>query len=380
VLAAAAWSAAAQVTFDSGTVLDYSDGLLTLAVGTVGAWMLAAVLDRRERQRLRLLFAANSPEVVEHVLREPLGRDGVLTASTVIAGYRIEEEVGHGGMGVVYRASQLRLERPVALKLIRSEYAQSPRYRARFERESRLAAAVAHPHVIPVLDAGEDAGLLYIAMQFIDGINLFQMVDGVGVLEPADAARLLEQIGGALDAAHGQRLVHRDVKPANIVVRVDDPRHAFLTDFGLAGQLDVTSSHVDGPAGTIDYLSPEQIEGRTVDHRADVYALAAVLYFCLTGTAPFPREAAGATLWAHLNSARPAASALRPELPASIDRVIGRGMAITPADRHASAGALAVDACVALGLPVSPTGSLDRANNRRRSPGVSEDRPTHLSE
>ena len=379
-VAAAGWSLVAQIAFDNGAVLDYADGLLTIALATAAVWVLAEALDRRERRRLRMLFAASSPDVVNQVLHAPNGHARILTARSVIAGYRIEEEIGRGGMGVVYRASQLHLERPVALKLIRPEFAESSVYRARFERESRLAAAVSHPNVIPVIDAGEDAGLLYLAMQFIEGINLASVLKGTGLLDPHDAAILLHQIGGALDAAHDQMLVHRDVKPANIVLRADDLGHALLTDFGLAKNVAAGGqvTQLEGWAGTIDYLAPEQLEGRHVDHRADIYALAAVLYHCLTGSVPFPREETFAKIAAHLNASRPSATQLRPELPARVDLVIARGMAISPSDRHPSAGALAADAGAVLGVPARRA-ALEPMDPAQATP-ISEDAATAVSD
>lgn len=352
-IAAIGWSAAAQIAFDDGAVLDYADGLLAIAIATAAVWVLAEVLNRRERRRLRRLFAASSPEVVAQVLHAPNDGAGILTARSVIAGYRIEQEIGRGGMGVVYRASQLHLERPVALKLIRPELAESATYRARFERESRAAAAVSHPNVIPVVDAGEDAGLLYLAMQFIDGIDLASVLKGSGCLDSRDAALLVHQIAGALDAAHAQRLVHRDVKPANIVLRADDLSQALLTDFGLAKNVAATDqlTQLEGWAGTIDYLAPEQFGAGRVDHRTDIYALTAVLYHCLTGSVPFPREETLAKIAAHTNAPRPSATEIQPELPAEIDLVIVRGMAISPSDRYPSAGALAADAGAVLGVP-----------------------------
>lgn len=352
-IAAIGWSAAAQIAFDDGAVLDYADGLLAIALATAAVWVLAEALDRRERRRLRRLFAASSPEVVAQVLQAPNDGAGVLTARSVIAGYRIEQEIGRGGMGVVYRASQLHLERPVALKLIRPEFAESATYRARFERESRAAAAVSHPNVIPVIDAGEDAGLLYLAMQFIDGIDLASVLKGSGCLDSRDAALLVHQIAGALDAAHARHLVHRDVKPANIVLRADDLSQALLTDFGLAKNVAATDqlTQLEGWAGTIDYLAPEQFGAGRVGHRTDIYALTAVLYHCLTGSVPFPREETLAKIAAHTNAPRPSATEIRPELPAEIDLVIACGMAISPSDRYPSAGALAANAGAVLGVP-----------------------------
>lgn len=377
---AVGWSLAAQIAFDEGAVLDYVDGLLTIALATAAAWVLAEVLDRRERRRLRMLFAASSPEVVAQVLHAPNAHAGILTARSVIAGYRIEQEIGRGGMGVVYRASQLHLERPVALKLIRPEFAQSPLYRARFERESRLAAAVSHPNVIPVIDAGEDAGLLYLAMQFIDGIDLASVLKGTGLLDPRDAALLLHQIAGALDAAHSQGLVHRDIKPANIVLRSEDLNHALLTDFGLAKNVAAGDqvTQLEGWAGTIDYLSPEQLEGRQVDHRADIYALAAVLYHCLTGNVPFPHEETFAKIAAHLNAPRPLATRVRPTLPIEIDLVIANGMAISPSHRYQSAGALAADAGEILGVPARHAALFEPADPTARVAPISEDAATEI--
>lgn len=378
---AAAWSLATQLAFDSGAVLDYADGLLTVALATAAVWVLAEALNRHERRRLRMLFAASAPEVVAQVLHTPDGHARVLTARSVIAGYRIEQEIGRGGMGVVYRASQLHLERPVALKLIRPEYAQSSLYRARFQRESRLAAAVSHPNVIPVIDAGDDAGLLYLAMQFIAGINLASILKGNGVLDASDAALLVHQIGGALDAAHEQGLVHRDVKPANIVLRADDVSHALLTDFGLAKNVATGDelSQLEGWAGTIDYLAPEQLEGHQVDRRADIYALTAVLYHCLTGSVPFPREETFAKIAAHINAPRPSVTRIRPGLPSAIDPVIARGMAISPSERYPSAGALAADAGEVLGVPARHT-KLESAVPTARVTSISQDTPTQVPE
>ncbi len=353
---AASWSVAALVAFEHGAVLDYADGMLTIALASGAVFLLAQALARRERRRLRLLFAASSPEIVERVLQSSGDRPRSLTARTVIAGYRIEEEIGRGGMGVVYRASQLHLERAVALKLIRPDFAESPLYRARFERESRLAARVSHPNIVTVLDAGDDDGLLFLAMQYVDGTNLASVLKGAGSLEPRDAASLIEQVAGALDASHRQMLVHRDVKPANILLRADDPRHALLTDFGLARSITGTdqATQLEGWAGTLDYLAPEQLEGREVDRRADVYALAAVLFHCLTGSVPFPRDETFSKIAAHLNAARPTVTAIVPRLPQTIDTVIARGMAISRADRYPTAGALADAANAILRTPSGP--------------------------
>jgi CHASE2 domain-containing sensor protein len=381
VLSALGWSVASQLAFNGGTVLDYTDGLLSIAIATAAAWAILSLAHRRERRQLRRLFAASTPEVVERVLARGTVIHGGGAAEEIIAGFRIEQEIGRGGMGVVYRAVQLHLDRPVALKLIRQELADSAAYRARFVRESRLAAAVTHPHVIPVLDAGEDSELLYLAMQFIDGVDLSGMLEGEYLPDPGDAARLLAQVAGALDAAHERGLVHRDVKPANILLGADDLRHAFLGDFGvareLAGVSQVTSG--EGWVGTPDYLAPEQIEGRHVDHRVDIYALAGVLYHCLTGSVPFPREDPLGTMWAHFNAPRPSASAVRPELPESIDRVIARGMAVAPPERFQTAGAFAAAALEALGVAPLRVMSV-RRHRAHVAPVVEENASTRVSE
>lgn len=351
--ALAGWSLATQLAFNSGVVLDYSDPLASLLLATAGTVTLGMRADARERTRLRMLFAGGTGAVVEQVLR-PSGRPP-LEPTAIIAGYRIEERVGRGGMGVVYRATQLALERAVAIKLIATDHAQDPVFRERFKKESRIAASIEHPSVLPVYEAGEDDGLLFIAMRLIDGIDLAQLLRGDGALEPIRAVRLIEQIADALDSAHARGLVHRDVKPANILLTLDEPERAYLTDFGVAKRIGagagVTSA--DQWLGTLDYVAPEQIRGAPVDGRADVYALAGVLHQCLTGQVPFPRDDDAAKLWAHVNAQPPVPSQLRTILPGEIDIVIARGMTKDPAERYPSAGRLAHEAARALGLPPS---------------------------
>ena len=260
--------------------------------------------DSCERRRLRSLFAADATAVVEEVLRSSGPRS--LEPTAIIAGYRIEQAIGRGGMGVVYRAAQLALERPVAIKLIATERAQDPVFRARFERESRLAASIEHPNVIPVYEAGEDDGLLFIAMRLVEGTDLAQLLERVGVLEPLRTVRLIGQLAGALDAAHAHGLVHRDVKPANVLLTRDE--HLYLTDFGVAKHIGAGEGVTQAGqwVGTLDYLAPEQIRGDAVGASADIYALAGVLHDCLTGQVPYPRENDAAKLWAHVNAAPPA--------------------------------------------------------------------------
>lgn len=263
-----------------------------------------------------------------------------LTPGTVVAGYRIEALVGRGGMGVVYRALQRGLERPVALKVIAPELVDDPAVRGRFLAEAQAAASVDHPNVIPVHDAGEADGVAYLAMRYVDGSDLRSLVKLAGPLSPVAAAEIVAQAAGALDALHRAGLVHRDVKPANLLVDVD--RHVYLTDFGLAKAV-LTRS---GPTrtghwvGTLDYVAPEQIRGGRVDARADVYALGGVLHYALTGHVPFEREGDEAKLWAQLSAPPPRPSDHGPDLPAELDAAVARAMAKAPEDRYPSAGDL----------------------------------------
>jgi CHASE2 domain-containing sensor protein len=350
------WTAATQLAFDSGAVLDYSDPLAALLVGTGGTVLIGMWADSGERRRLRLLFAAGESGVVERVLHAPGERP--LEPTAIIAGYRIQEAIAHGGMGVVYRATQLDLDRPVALKLIAAERAQDPVFRTRFKLESRLAASIEHVNVIPVYEAGEDDGLLFIAMRLVEGTDLAQLLDEVGALEPTRAARLVGQLASALDAAHQHGLVHRDVKPANALLTLDEPEHLYLTDFGVAKHIGGAGMTTEAQwVGTIDYLAPEQIRGEAVGPSADIYALAGVLHSCLTGQIPFPRDNDAAKLWAHINAPPPIPSRLRPSLPTALDDVIARGMAKDPAERYAAAGQLAQACALALGIPTPAVAS-----------------------
>lgn len=344
------WSLASQLAFDSGAVLDYSDPLAALLLGTIGTAMLGMWADSRERRHLRELFAAGGDRIVEQVLHRPGERR--LAPTAIIAGYRIEELVGRGGMGVVYRATQLALGREVAIKLIATERADDPLFRERFSAESRIAAAIEHANVIPVYEAGEDDGLLFIAMRLVEGLDLGRLLARTGPLAPERAAHVTIQVAGALDAAHARGLVHRDVKPANILITADRPEHAYLTDFGLAKHAGALTrvTRADQWVGTLDYLAPEQIRGQQVNARADVYALTGVLYHCLTGKTPFPRDSAAAAMWAHVSAPPPSPAGVRPELPLELDPVIARGMAKDPSERYASASDLAQAAALALGL------------------------------
>src|SRR5687767_6306998 len=216
----------------------------------------------------------------------------------MFAGYRVESVVGRGGMGVVYRATGLSLERPVALKLIAPELAGNERFRARFPREPRLAASLDHPNVIPIYEAGEHDGQLYLAMRFVEGSDLRTVLEREGKLSPERTLAILAQVAGALDAAHRRALVHRDVKPANVLL--DEDGHAYLTDFGSTKHLGGASTDTGQMVGTLDYLAPEQIRGEPVDGRTDCYALGCVLYECLAGKPPFRRDTEAETMWAHM--------------------------------------------------------------------------------
>jgi hypothetical protein len=260
-----------------------------------------------------------------------------------LAGYRIEAVAGRGGMGVVYRAWHLGLERPVALKVISPGLASQDEFRARFRRESRLAAALDHPHVLPIYEAGESDGVLFIAMRWVDGIDLGRVLEEDGALPLGRAVRLVAQLAGALDSAHSRGLVHRDVKPANVLGADSD--HAYLADFGLAKRDDTAGLTETGRwLGTADYAAPEQIEGGEVGPAADVYALGCVLFAALTGNPPFPRGSAVAVAYAQVHDPPPAAG-----VSPAVDAVVARALAKRPTDRFASAGELSAAATAALG-------------------------------
>jgi serine/threonine protein kinase len=270
-------------------------------------------------------------------------------------GYTIESLLGRGGMGAVYLATHARLGRKVALKVIASELAHQEDFRARFLRESQLAASLDHPNVIPIYDADEVDGLLYLAMRYVRGPSLQKVIRERGSLPPAETLRIAEQIGGALDAAHRAGLVHRDVKPANILV-AEPGDHAYLCDFGLAKLTSSKGTTQTGSfLGTVDYCAPEQIQGRSLDGRADVYSLGCVLFHCLTGEAPFTGEADFAVLQAHLLEPPPILSGVRSDLPRALDGVIVTAMAKEPGGRYATAGALASDFRKAIGGALQPT-------------------------
>jgi hypothetical protein len=271
----------------------------------------------------------------------------------VFAGHRIEGVAGRGGMGVVYRALQIDLERPVALKVIAPHLAEDDAFRERFVAESRTAAAIDHPHVLPIYYAGESDGTLYIAMRFVDGEDLRHLIRAAGSVEPGRSARIVDQVGSALDAAHARGLIHRDIKPANVLLGAGE--HAYLTDFGLTKRLGASTglSRSGQWVGTLGYVAPEQIRGERIDARADVYALGCVLFHALTGQAPYLRESEEATLWSHLHDPPPPASMLADGVPEAFDAVIERALAKDPDARFQSAGDLGRAAlAAAAGEPV----------------------------
>jgi serine/threonine protein kinase len=289
-------------------------------------------------------------------------------AGTEVAGFRIVEQVGSGGMGVVYRAEEVGLGgRPVALKLLPPALAGDPDFRARFLREMRVAAAIDHPNIVPIYRAGEDRGLLYLAMRYVNASDLRRVLEVEGRLEPGRALAILDQVARALDAAHASGLVHRDVKPGNILlappVLDGETEHVYLVDFGLA-RADGDDRSIGGGGwflGTPRYAAPEQAAGDPVDGRTDGYALGCVLYECLTGRPPFPGGSSEAVLLAHLEAAPPRVSAARPELPPALDQVVLRALAKAKQDRFPSCRALVAAARHAL----APTPTRRLANPPR---------------
>jgi CHASE2 domain-containing sensor protein len=342
----------AQLAFNAGTVVTMVYPLLGLVLSTGGTMAVEQRADRREQRRLRALFAANAPAIVDQILSQEGPRD--LEPTDIVTGYRFESAIGRGGMGVVYRATQLALDRPVAIKLITPERAADPVFRERFKRESRLAAAIEHVNVIPVYEAGENDGVLFIAMRLVEGLDLAAVLGRDGPMEPTRATTILAQLAAAIDAAHARGLIHRDIKPANILLTFDQPEHVYLTDFGVAKQIGAATSATGTGQwiGTMDYLAPEQIRGESVDGAVDIYATTCVLCHCLTGRVPFPRDNEAAQLWAHVNARPPAPSQLIGSLPTAIDAVIARGMAKDPRERYGSATELAQACSVALGVPI----------------------------
>ena len=292
---------------------------------------------------------------------------------TVIAGYKIEERIGRGGMGVVYRAEHLNLRRRAAIKIIAPDLAESSGFRERFTREARIAAALQHPNIVTVYDAGEVDGLLYLAMQYIEGEDLSAILQKDGRLRPYRAIDVCRQVAAALDAAHAMGLIHRDVKPANVLI---EGRTAFLTDFGLTKQLEGTNAQitrVGDVVGTIHYVAPEQIEGRKVSARTDVYALGCLLYHCLSGQVPFAHETDVAVIYAHLSEEPTKLSTLQRDLPEGLDAVVAKALDKSPDRRFPSCG----DMISAARAVLDAAGPLGDTSPPRHSTGLGSFAPRH---
>jgi CHASE2 domain-containing sensor protein len=351
--AAAALLVGSQIAFDNGTINLVVPVLVTLLVSGTGAVLTPLALERRELSVLRDRFARFDPSVVDVVLADPgvalRVRALAIGPESVIAGYRLVSLVGRGGMGVVYEAVQLTLERAVALKLIDPARADDEAFRARFARESHIAAGLEHPHVIPVYEAREDEGLLFIAMRLVRGPSLADVLATDAPLTPLHAARLVVQIASALGAAHARGLVHRDVKPANVLLHGRD--HAYLTDFGITRELGDEGLTAAGErVGTVDYMAPEQARGERVGPGADIYSLGCVLYEALTGRVPYPADSEVGRIVAHLHDPPPRASEHWPGVPPALDAVIVQALDKEPGGRFISASAFSIAVQRAVGI------------------------------
>jgi Protein kinase domain len=302
----------------------------------------------------RALEEMVSDEVPEADDGLPPGPAGAPAAGSRVAGYRLQEQIGQGGMAVVFRAEDQRLGRLVALKVLAPALARDEEFRRRFVRESRAAAAVDHPHIIPIYEAGEADGALYIAMRYVRGGDVGTLVRRLGPLSPARVAAIISPMASALDAAHAAGLVHRDVKPANMLLdsQAGRPDHVYLSDFGLSkawqGSTRLTGSGLF--FGTLDYSAPEQIEGRPVDGRTDQYSLGCAAFELLAGEPPFRRAQALAVMYAQVTAPPPMLTQRRPGLPPAVDQVFARVLAKSPADRYGSCAELATQLRWALGL------------------------------
>jgi hypothetical protein len=299
-----------------------------------------------------------------------------LAAGDEFAGYRIESRLGRGGMGILYLAIEPGLERRVALKLIAPEAAADDVFARRFAEESRIAASIEHPNVVPIYAAGEERGVPWIAMRYVAGSDLGRRIAREGRLDPEQAVALIAQVGNGLDAIHAAGLVHRDVKPANVLLSGDPgSEHAYITDFGVARNVATQSglTQTGRFVGTLDYVAPEQISGEPIDARVDVYALGCLLFKLLTGEVPFPREGEAARLYAHLNDPPPAPSLYEPSISMALDDVVARAMSKLPGDRYLSAGdlgraALAALSGTAVGVPERTVATGAAATREREMP------------
>src|SRR5580693_1956891 len=276
------------------------------------------------------------------------------------AGYRTRSVLGRGGMSVVYQAENLRLSSIIALKILAPELAADDVFRARFLEESRIAASLNHPNVIPIYDMGSQDDLLYIAMRYVSGTDMRQMIKKRGRILPASALFLVGQAARALDAAHRKGLVHRDVKPGNLLIERGsddaDPDHVYLADFGITKHAMSRSGLTSTGQflGTIDYVAPEQIRGTSVLGLADQYSLGCVLYECLTGRVPFEKDLDAAIIWAHVEETPTMPTLLRPELPPAVDEVFARVLAKHPGQRYETCREFMTAARAALGPLAEP--------------------------
>jgi serine/threonine-protein kinase len=316
----------------------------------------------RRLQRLHEQILAQDPALSAASRAIPAPRPaplpGELAADTQVSGYRIEDLLGRGGMSTVYLAEDLRLRRRIALKILSPELAQHPGFRERFVRESQIAAGIEHPGIVPIYEAGDADGVLYIAMRYVRGTDLGRLLSERGPLEPDRAVRIVSRVAEALDAAHEEGLVHRDVKPGNILIVEGAGSRSrdlvYLSDFGLTKRLEGESGALTRTGqfvGTVDYVAPEQIEGKAIDGRTDVYSLGCVLFESLTGKAPHARETEVATLYAHLSDEVPQLTSERPDLPEELSKAVGRALARDPARRYATCGELAAAANEAIAPP-----------------------------
>lgn len=275
------------------------------------------------------------------------GTEGDSRVGTVFGRYRLRRLLGRGGMGEVYEAEDTEKDRIVALKLLPEAVSHDPVFRKRLQREAHSAGRLLEPHVVPIHDYGEINGVMFVDMRMIDGTDLRKILKNYGPMTPARAVAIVRQIASALDAAHESGIMHRDVKPENILITRDD--FAYLVDFGIANAAtDERLTELGTAVGTYAYMAPERFSNDQVTYRADIYALACVLHECLTGSQPFPADSVSAVITAHLMQPVPRPSVMRPGIPGAFDRVIERGMAKNPNDRFASAGDLAAAANDAL--------------------------------
>src|SRR4051794_849080 len=262
--------------------------------------------------------------------------NGNLDIGAELAGYRIEGLLGRGGMGFVFSAEHILLGRKAAIKTLLPELIGDVDFKERFIRESRVVASIDHPNIIPIYDAGEADGVAYIAMRYVQGCDLADLIGRQGGLSVDRTLAIIDQVGGALDAAHAHEIIHRDVKPANVLIDESAGR-VYLTDFGIAKAARSPGLTQQGFfLGTLDYASPQQIEGKALGPSADIYSLGCALYECLTGLKPFPLETDVAVMYAHMLEPPPKVTATKPDLPVALDEVVARAMAKSEADRFSS--------------------------------------------